>query len=485
MQTIRDVSKKKPWINWLLFLATVVVVFFIGLFASSIIERRSEQKLYFQMTTEIPEWEPRNEVWGQNFPREFESYTATKDTNFKSKYAGSVWGDYLAEDPDLVVLWAGYAFSKEYNHPRGHYYAIQDIRNVLRTVQPQPATCWTCKSTDVPRVMNKVGVAGFYHSKWMDMGKEINNPIGCQDCHDPKTMNLRITRPALKEAYERQGKDISKATHQEMRSLVCAQCHVEYYFKGDGKYLTFPWDRGMSVDSMEAYYDKEAFTDWTNSLSKIPMLKAQHPDYELFSMGIHANRGVACADCHMPYKRDGGVKFSDHKIQSPLNNIAGSCQVCHRESEEKLRQNVYDIQDKVYQIKRMAEQNLVAAHIGAKIAIENGATADEMKPVQILIRHAQWRWDYMAASNGMGFHAPAEALRILATSIQRSQEARILLTQILLAHNVKLPFSTPDISTKDKAQAFVGLDMKKIRDEKETFRKSVLPAWQQKDPKGY
>jgi nitrite reductase (cytochrome c-552) len=215
------------------------------------------------------------------------------------------------------------------------------------------------------------------------------------------------------------------------------------------------------------------------------MLKAQHPDYELFSMGIHANRGVACADCHMPYKRDGGMKYTDHKIQSPLNNISGSCQVCHRESEEKLKQNVYDIQDKVYQIRRIAEQNLVAAHIGAKIALENGATVDEMKAVQVLIRHAQWRWDYMAASNGMGFHAPAESIRILATSIQQTQEARILLTEILMKHNVKLPFSMPDISTKDKAQAFVGLDMKKIREEKDNFRKTVLPEWQKKDPKGY
>ena len=172
------------------------------------------------------------------------------DTLFKSKYGGSATRDYLKEHPELVVLWAGYAFSQEYNQGRGHYYAIKDITSILRTVQSQPATCWTCKSTDVPRMMNKIGAKEFYGKKWIEMGTEITNPIGCLDCHDPETMNLRISRPALIEAFEAMGKDIKQATHQEMRSLVCAQCHVEYYFKGDGKYLTFPWENGLSADSM-------------------------------------------------------------------------------------------------------------------------------------------------------------------------------------------------------------------------------------------
>ena len=148
------------------------------------------------------------------------------------------------------------------------------------------------------------------------MGAEIVNPIGCSDCHDPETMNLHISRPALIEAFQRQGKDITKATPQEMRSLVCAQCHVEYYFKGDGKYLTFPWDKGFTVEDMEAYYDEAGFYDYIHKLSRTPILKAQHPDYEICQMGIHGQRGVSCADCHMPYKSEGGVKFSDHHIQA-------------------------------------------------------------------------------------------------------------------------------------------------------------------------
>lgn len=480
MKSISETTKKRPWLNWIIFLITAVVVFFIGLFASSIMERRSESKLYFQQVKEISEWEPDNAVWGENFPREYETFLQTADTNFKSKYGGSAKIDLLAEDPNLVILWAGYAFSKEYNQARGHLHAIEDIKNILRTVQPQPATCWTCKSPDVPRMMSKMGAEAFYKGKWIDMGKEIVNPIGCQDCHDPKTMNLRITRPALIEAFQRQGRDINKATHQEMRTLVCAQCHVEYYFKGEGKYLTFPWDKGFSADSMEAYYNETAFSDFEHGLSKAPILKAQHPDYEVFMTGVHADRGVACADCHMPYRREGSIKFTDHHIQSPLNNISGSCNVCHRESEEKMRENVYQRQDKIMQVKLLAEKNLVLCHVGAKIAWENGATKEEMNPVLDLIRSAQWRWDWVSSANSVGFHSPVECMRVLANSIDQSKEARILLVDVLLKHSVKLPFNTPDISTKEKAQAWIGLDMAKIRAEKEEFLKSVAVNWAKK-----
>ncbi len=477
METNTTEKKRKPWVNWALFIATVIVVFLLGLLANSVIERRSEAKLYFQMVSEIPEWEPRNEVWGENFPREFETYRSTLDTSFRSPHGGAGMIDYLDKYPELVVMWAGYAFSRDYNQGRGHYYAVQDIRQTLRTDVPQPGTCWTCKSTDVPRVMNEIGVENFYAAKWSDLGHQIVNNIGCQDCHDPKTMNLRITRPALIEAFQRQGKDINNATHQEMRSLVCAQCHVEYYFKGDGKYLTFPWDKGFSADEMEAYYDEIEHVDWVHNLSKTPMLKAQHPDYELYRTGIHADRGVACADCHMPYKRDGGMKFTDHKIQSPLANISGSCQVCHRESEEKLLANVLDRQHKIEELRRITEKNLARVHMEAKVAWDNGATDDEMKPVLQLIRHAQWRWDWVAAANAVGFHSPAEALRVLGTAIQKSQEARILLTEIFVKKGVKTPVELPDITSKDKAQQYIGLDMAALKKQKSEFLANVVPEW--------
>jgi nitrite reductase (cytochrome c-552) len=431
-----------------------------------------------QTVKPINDPEPRNEVWGENYPREYETYLQTKDTNFASKHGGSQTIDMLARYPDLVVMWAGYAFSRDYSQSRGHYYAINDIRKTLRTDIPQPATCWSCKSPDVPRMMQQLGTAAFYRTPWKELGAEIVNSIGCQDCHDPKTMNLRITRPALMEAFQRQGKDITKSTHNDMRSLVCAQCHVEYYFKGkEDKYLTFPWDKGSIVDSIEKYYDEAEFTDWVHALSKTPMLKAQHPDYELFQAGIHYQRGLSCADCHMPYKSVGGVKFTDHHVKSPLNNIANSCQVCHRESEAELTKNVYERQDKIFELEGIATNLIVKAHVEAKAAWDNGATEEQMKPALKLIRHAQWRFDFVAASHGGSFHAPLECARILGTSILKADEARLLLTELLIKLNVKLPVSIPDISTKEKAQKFIGLEMDKLYSSKMEFMKTFLPQW--------
>ena len=487
MKTFTERIKEKPSLGWGLFLGTIVIVFLLGLLASSIIERRAEASIAYKPTVEYGQFESRNEVWGQNYPREYQTYMKTKDTTFKSEFNGNGKVDVLEANPRMVVLWAGYAFSKEYTQPRGHAYAVQDVQNSLRTGAPmtshdgpQPGTCWTCKSPDVPRMMNKMGIAEFYKTKWSALGPEIVNPIGCADCHDAKTMNLKITRPALIEAFERQGKDIKQASYQEMRSLVCAQCHVEYYFKGDGKYLTFPWDKGVSVDSIEAYYDKAEFKDWVHGLSRTPMLKAQHPDFEIASMGIHAQRGVSCADCHMPYRSEGGQKFTNHHIMSPLANISQSCQVCHRQSEETLRNNVYDRQRKVKELRDKLEDALVAAHIEAKAAWDAGATEAEMKNVLQMIRKAQWRWDFAVAGHGNSFHAPLEVARIMGNGITFALNARIELSNVLQAHHVAMPVKLPDISTKEKAQKYIGLDMAKLKAEKKVFSEKVLPIWNKK-----
>ncbi|MCX6242924.1 MAG: ammonia-forming cytochrome c nitrite reductase [Bacteroidetes bacterium] len=485
--------KRKPWKNWLLFFATMVIVFLLGLLASSITQRKAESEYVYKPKVKLDEYEPRNSLWGENFPREYQSYLQTADTSFASKYNGNIFIDMLERDPRMVVLWAGYAFSKDYSQSRGHYYAITDIRNTLRTGAPkgpedgpQPNTCWTCKSPDVPRLMEKLGPIDFYKGKWASRGNEIVNYIGCADCHDPTTMDLRITRPALIEAFKAMGKDISKATHQEMRSLVCAQCHVEYYFDKhkpgapDVAYLTFPWKYGTSADSALKYYNEIGFSDFTHQLSKAPMLKAQHPDYEIYLTGIHADRGVACADCHMPYIKEGGQKFTSHKITSPLANITNTCQVCHRESEESLRENVYERQDKVRQICDLAETELVKAHLEAKAAWDAGANEKEMEEGLNHIRNAQWYWDYSAASHGASFHSPIEVSRIIGLAINEAKEARIDLTRILFRYGKNSEISFPDIATKEKAQKFIGLQMEQLNNEKQEFLKKIVPAWDQK-----
>jgi len=499
MRSLREIISSKPFIGWILFAATLIVVFLLGLLASSIIERRTEAVFAYKPQVDYPDTEPRNVIWGKNFPREYESYTRTSDTLFRSKYNGSAFIDMLEVDPRMVVLWAGYSFSKEYNQARGHYYAVTDIRNILRTGAPsattpgpQPNTCWACKSPDVPRLMKDMGPANFYKGGWESKGPEIVNPIGCADCHDAATMNLRISRPALAEAFQRTGREITAVTHQEMRSLVCAQCHVEYYFDKkkieNVQYLTFPWDKGMTADDIEKYYDTYEFSDWTHAISKAPMLKAQHPDYEVYLTGVHAKRGVACADCHMPYKSEGGQKYTDHHIQSPLNNIANSCQVCHREETTDLITDVYERQDKIIENRDKLEVLLVRAHMEAGKAWEKGATGNQMKSILSLIRQAQWRWDFASAGHGNSIHAPVEISRIIAAGIDRSQEARVKLARLLasLGYTDEVPY--PDIDTKAKAQALIGLDMQQLNQEKAKFLKTAVPEWQkeaQKREKGW
>jgi len=483
--------KRAAWINWALFFGTMIIVFFLGLLASSITERRAENEYVYKPKVKLSEYEPRNVLWGKNFPREYQSYLQTSDTTFRSKYLGNAPLDMLAENPRLVILWAGYGFSKDYMAPRGHYYAITDIRNTLRTggplkpdEGPMPNTCWTCKSPDVPRLMENMGPAEFYKGKWASKGPAVVNYIGCADCHDPKTLDLRITRPALVEAFQSMGKDISQATHQEMRSLVCAQCHVEYYFDTHGQdapdiqYLTFPWKEGTTAEAELAYYNETGFSDFTHQLSKTPILKAQHPDYEIFLTGIHAERGLACADCHMPYVKEGGQKFTSHKMVSPLANIQNTCQVCHRETEEQLRENVYESQDKVKEIRDKLEIQLVRAHVEAKAGWEAGASEKEMRPVLQHIRNAQWYWDYSAASHGASFHSPVEMTRVVGLGMDETQQARVILARLLASRGVG-EVAYPDITTKAQAQEFIGLLMDKLKAEKSEFLKRIVPQWNQ------
>ena len=476
----------KRWQGWLLFGGSMVVVFILGLLVSSLLERRAEVVSIFNNRKNPMEGiVSENSKFASDFPREYETWKQTADTTFKSEFNSSQAVDVLAQRPKMVILWAGYSFSWDYATPRGHQHAVEDVRRTLRTgapgvtegKEPQPGTCWTCKGPDVPRVMKEQGVANFYKAPWSKWGDQIMNNVGCSDCHDSKTMDLKPARPALYEAWQRVGKDVNKATHQEMRSLVCAQCHTEYFFKGEGQYLTFPQDSGMTVEAMEKYYDAMNYKDYTHALSRAPILKAQHPGYEVHQMGIHGQRGVSCADCHMPYMSKGGVKYTDHHIMSPLANIERTCQTCHRQSAETLRQNVYERQRKCNEIRNRVENELATAHIEAKFAWDKGATEAEMKPVLDLLRKSQWRWDFAVASHGASFHAPQEITRILSHSLDYANQARLKVAKVLAVHGFTGDVPMPDISTKGKAQAYIGLDMKQKEGDKEKFLNTVVPEW--------
>ena len=252
------------------------------------------------------------------------------------------------------------------------------------------------------------------------------------------------------------GKDIDQATHQEMRSLVCAQCHVEYYFKTDEKqtlknYLVFPWAKGTTLEEMMAYYDQIEHKDFVHPISGAPIVKAQHPDYELYLTGVHAYRNVSCADCHMPYRTEGGVKYTDHHVQSPLLNIANSCAVCHRWSEDEIRIRVEGIQTKNEAAKLAAEDALVKAHFDVAAAVQAGAKPEDLAGPRKLLRQGQFRWDFISANNGMGFHSPQESVRLLGEAANLAQQARVETARLLARLGVTQPVAYPDISTRAKA----------------------------------
>ena len=495
-------KKLKKWQGWALFGGAMVAVFLLGLIVSSLMERRAEVASVFnnKRTEFTDSIIAQNERFKADYPREYETWSMTEDTSFKSKYNSSQEVDVLEARPEMVVLWAGYAFSRHYNTPRGHKHALEDMRKILRTGNPgidgdgdmQPATCWTCKGPDVPRMMRELSdsksvfdPANFYAKKWSELGAEEVNTIGCSDCHDARTMDLRPARPALYEALAQVGKDVRKASHQEMRSLVCAQCHTEYYFikpddpKNPGKanYLVFPQHYGMTCEAAEKWFDEIEFYDYIHPLSGTKILKAQHPGYEIALQGIHGQRGVSCADCHMPYKQEGGVKYTDHHIMSPLANIDRTCQTCHRQDAEVLRQNVYERQEKCNEVRDRAEQELAHAHFEAKFIIEKGASEAEMKPIQALLRKSQWRWDYAIASHGATFHAPQEVTRLLSHSVDFAQQARLLIAKVAAKHGHIGDIPVPDYSTKAKAQAAIGLDMQKLNSKKQQFLETVVPKW--------
>jgi nitrite reductase (cytochrome c-552) len=215
------------------------------------------------------------------------------------------------------------------------------------------------------------------------------------------------------------------ASRQEMRTFVCGQCHVEYYFKPEGKAVTYPWDKGLKVENIEAYYDEIKFSDWKHGETGAGVLKAQHPEFELYNQGVHARAGVACADCHMPYKREGAMKVSDHWVRSPLRNIERACMVCHPYSAEEMKARVETIQERNKALLDRSEDALVALIHDIKDAKEKGATDEQLAAAYKAQRSAQFRSDFINAENSMGFHAPQEAARILAEAIDMARQGQL------------------------------------------------------------
>lgn len=445
----------------------------------NIMEHKQEARNPFYRVVELTEETEDPEAWGKNFPLQYDGYRRTVD-QVRTKYGGSeavprtpteadprsiVAQSRLEEDPRLKTMWAGYAFAKDFREERGHAYMLDDQTYTERQqAAAQPGTCMHCHaSVYVP--YRKLGggdlVAGFERMNQMpyfEARKLVGHPVACIDCHSPDTMQLRVTRPGFLEGIRalaasddpvpqmpsverwRQGGrkgayDVNAmATRQEMRAFVCGQCHVEYYFKGPEKRLTYPWFKGLKVDQIMAYYDEAQHKDWTHAETGAPVLKAQHPEFEMWNQGVHARSGVACADCHMPYVREGAMKISDHHVRSPLLNINRSCQTCHKWPEEELRARVQTNQERTFRMRNLAMDALVQLIGEIKAAGAQGRTDAELAPARDFQRKAQFYLDFVEAENSTGFHAPQEAVRILGESINFSRLGQMALRGVVPAH---------------------------------------------------
>jgi len=420
-------------------LAAAAITFGITWLLFNVRDRKEEAKEVSFRLADLSEETIDPAIWGKNFPRQYDGYKRTVDTT-RTRHGGSEAFQKLDTEPLLRRIFAGYAFSIDYREERGHAFMLQDQDSTLRVTQrKQPGACLHCHSSIIP-AYRKVGngdvMKGFEEvcaMPYPEARKMVDHPIACIDCHDPKNMDLRVTRPGFLngiKAYMKtkgiENYDPNKmATRQEMRSFVCGQCHVEYYFKGDRKTLTYPWMKGIKVEEIEAYYDEVGFKDWTHAETSAPVLKAQHPEFEMWNQAIHSRSGVACADCHMPYMRDGAVKISDHHVRSPILNISRACQTCHPQPEEEMKARVEAIQDRTRKLLDRGQQALVDMYDEIKRAKDRGASEKSLEASLQLQRKAQFRLDFVAAENSMGFHAPQEAARILAEAIDYARQGEI------------------------------------------------------------
>ncbi len=420
--------------------AAILGTAFVAFLLITIFERQQEAKLTYFKVVDIPPREPDAEVWGQNFPQQYEGWKNTLTTVVFSQYSkygrygGSEAYQKLDKVPEYKRLFAGYPFSIDYREERGHARALEDMLNTKRLGDTKPGSCMTCKSPQVPILMDQLGVEQFYATPIKELVDKygVVHSISCADCHDARTMQLTVTRPAFKEAMAERGVKLEDASRQEMRVYVCAQCHVEYWFRGPNKTVVFPWKYGFTADDMEKYYDEINFSDWVHEETKAPMIKMQHPDFELWSTGVHARAGVGCPDCHMPYTRVGAAKVSSHWVNTPLAHVNTSCVTCHRQSEEEMRNRVLQVQDRTYSQMKHAEAALLAAMDGIVAAQKAGVPDDKLAEARNFHRRAQMRWDYISAENSMGFHSSQEAVRVLGDATDFARQAQLAAYRALI-----------------------------------------------------
>ncbi len=366
-------------------------------------------------------------VWGKHYPLEYASYRRNLEmAPSPTGFGGSVKVQKSLKEPEILMNFKGMAFSKDYTEDRGHPYALDDLKETKRVTAATTGACMTCKTADLIGIYRDMGWK-YAKAPLSDLLPRMKHAIVCANCHDPATMGLRVINPAFIEALQKKGIDVQKASRNQMRSYVCGQCHVEYYFEPESKKVVLPWDRGFLPGQMYEYYQglPAGFDqDWQHPDSGAKMLKAQHPEFETWIGSVHGKSGVSCADCHMPYMRQDGRKYTSHWVTSPMRFTKEACMTCHTQDAEWLLERVRTIQNHVWQLQRTAGQSVARAHeaIGRAAAAAKANQA-ELEKARGLVRKAQWHWDIVAAENSMGFHNPDQVLNTLGQSIDLAHQA--------------------------------------------------------------
>ena len=466
----------------LLALVVVVALVAAGVTAllTNIFDRKQEAKVTTTRLVEVTQDTTDPAKWGVNWPKQYDSYLLTAQPT-RTRFGGHGGSEALPDqkierDPWLKKMFLGYAFSIDYRDRRGHAYMLQDQENTERQSKPQTGSCLHCHAAVMPLYRELGGgdaMKGFeasYKMSYKDINKKLHDmghghSVSCGDCHDAKTMQLIVTRPGFIQGIQRLANSEAgtpfapsierwraagkakpydpntDATRTEMRTFVCAQCHVEYYCSSQMP-LTMPWGKGLTVQQQEAFWNEtkfangDRFFDYKHAETGAPILKAQHPEFELWSQGVHARSGVACADCHMPYARDGATKVSDHWVRSPLLNISRACQTCHKQSETEIQERVALIQQRNFDLLQRGGAAITTLIDTIAAAKKEGATPEQLNAALELQRQAQWRLDFIAAENSMGFHAPQEAAKTLGEAIDYARQGELVVARLRPATKV-------------------------------------------------
>ena len=467
---------------------------------TNIFDRKQEAKVTTTRLVEVTQDTTDPAKWGVNWPKQYDSYLLTAQTT-RTRFGGHGGSEAMPQekidrDPWLKKMFLGYAFSIDYRDRRGHAYMLKDQEDTQRLTKPQSGSCLHCHGAVMPLYRELgggdaiKGMEASYKFSYKDLNKKLHDmghghSVTCADCHDPKTMKLIVTRPGFIQGIQRlaasdaptpfatsierwRAGDKAKpydpntdASRGELRSYVCAQCHVEYYCSTKMP-LTFPWGKGLRAEQVETFWNEtkfeggERFLDYKHAETGAPILKAQHPEFELWSQGIHARSGVACADCHMPYMRDGATKISDHWVRSPLLNVNRACQTCHKQSEDEIKARVDQIQQRTSDLMQRGGVAITALIDTIKAAKAAGATAEQLNAALELQRKAQWRLDFIAAENSMGFHAPQEAAKVLGEALDYARQGELAVlrgsggTKVAAAAPAATPAPAPALASAPK-----------------------------------